>query len=185
MLAVAVLPSGAAEQHQKTLATKEMTASCPKTCRSLGNCEPLTTPLRLNINLMPLNKTAVEPPDERDLAYSVEITNSSTLAVWVDVWAEVELPSGKMLDPILLKQNLRLPAGLAAAQEINHRLPKSSPAGIYTISLQMGTYPDAVLAGDKLSFEIQSGEIRELKSVGNGLKREGCNSEPACSYWGF
>jgi hypothetical protein len=181
VLAIAALSAGAAEQDQNNLAPDEIIAKNLKTCRSSGTCGPMTTPLRLDVDLKPLNK----PQDDRNFAYSVEITNSSTLAVWVDVWAEVELPSGKMLDPILLKTNFRLPAGLIARQEIERPLLKSLPAGIFAISLQMGTYPDAVLARDEFTFEKRPGEIRGLKSGVNFLKPEGGNSEPASPDRGY
>ena len=178
MLAIVTLPSGAAEQQQRPFVPKKMAASRLKVFRSLGNSASMTTPLRLDIDLRPLNKTPAEPQDERDLAYSVEITNSSKMAVCVDVWAEVELPNGKLLDPILLKKNLRLPAGLIAKQEIEYPLPKCLPEGAYTIRLQMGTFPNAVLARDKLTFEVQPGQIRDLKLGGSNPKRESCNSCP-------
>lgn len=179
ILAMAVLTSGAAQQNQNNLAPDKITAKCPKTCRSSGTCGPMTTPLRLDMNLKPLNEPTGELLEGRSFAYSVEIANTSSTTVWVDVWAEMKLPSGHIFGPILLKRDLRLPAESTAVQEIRQRLPKSSPPGAYTLNLQMGTYPDAVLARDEFTFEKRPGEIREVKSGGNGLEREGNISKPA------
>ncbi len=179
ILAIAALPSGAVELQWMSAAPMTISACCSKDDRTQGNSEPLATSLRLDIDLMPLNKTAVEPQDDRDFACSVEIANSSAVAVSVDVWVVVELPGGQNFGPVLLRKNLCLPAESVAVQEIKNPLPKNLPAGIYAISLQMGTYPVAVLAGDQLTFEKRPGEIRALKSGSHGLKRDDCNSGPA------
>lgn len=105
----------------------------------------------INVTLSPQNPPIVIPPAGGSFQYSVNIVNSQTPLTF-DVWTEAVLPNSSIYGPILLRQNITLPAGGQLGRTLTQNVPASAPSGTYTYRCKAGEYPTTVYDMDDFTF---------------------------------
>ena len=108
----------------------------------------------LAITLTPIDPPIVIPPAGSMFSYTVVITNLSTVPQSLDFWREIESPGGGSHE--LAPRALTLAASSSLTRTLSQRIPGSAPAGVYSLTGLVGTYPVSE-ATDSFSFEKSAG----------------------------
>ncbi len=93
------------------------------------------------------------PSDGGALAYTATLTNPTDAAQAAEAWVTVALPDGTDFGVVAGPRAVALAPQQTLARALTARVPASAPVGTYTLTLRVGTYPDAVLASDQFTFE--------------------------------
>jgi len=108
---------------------------------------------QLNVTLTPSNPPIQMPPSGGTFDYNALVHNPTDFPVTFDAWTEVDLTNGNTYGPVLLRQNLTLPAGGQIDVTLTQNIPGFLIAGEYTYRGCVGAYPDEILSSSEFTFE--------------------------------
>ncbi|MBL7192237.1 agmatine deiminase family protein [bacterium] len=112
-----------------------------------------TLQVPLEVTLTPENPPIVIPAQGGSFNYNLNIANTGLTQQTFDGWIEAVLPSGTVYGPIILRQNLTLPAGGSITRQLTQAVPGGAPAGEYTYRLAAGINPTIIYDFDEFTFE--------------------------------
>lgn len=104
----------------------------------------------LAIVVTPLDPPIVIPPEGGTFRYTVEIFNNTDASQTIDFWRQIGLPGGGTRR--LGARTLTVPARSSFTRTLTQGIPGGAPAGSYTFTGLVGTFPVAE-ASDGFSFE--------------------------------
>ncbi len=95
------------------------------------------------------------------LGYTVTVTNLTVDPVTAEGWAEVTLPSGGEISPILGPIEFTLGPEMTIARHIDQAIPPNAPlGGPYQYCVEVGQFPDTVIDRDCFEFEVVPPVVR-------------------------
>ncbi len=112
----------------------------------------------LSVTLTPQFEPIEIPADGGSYGYQLRVENNGTSAAAIDLWIDIEGPSGVgvTLGPI----SRNLPAGGTLNRNLNQNIPAGAPAGDYTHTVSVGTFPSTVEASDSFPFTKLGGATK-------------------------
>jgi hypothetical protein len=110
----------------------------------------------LQMILTPDSTTLNVPAGGGFVSFQARLQNNSTNTIGTDVWSGVTIPSGTTVGPLLLRENITLPAGGFLLRNMTQWVPGSAPAGQYHFFMLAGNYPTGpTQAADAFYFSKQ------------------------------
>ncbi len=106
----------------------------------------------IDIRLFPHNPPIYVPIGGGTFSFEAELENRTGAAVTIDIWTEVRLPRGSIISPVILRQNLTIPADSVFTRNVTQYVPGSAPNGNYNYIGSVGIYPDSVFNQDRFYF---------------------------------
>ncbi|HEX7344381.1 MAG TPA: right-handed parallel beta-helix repeat-containing protein [bacterium] len=103
------------------------------------------------ITLTPFGAPIILPPQGGVVWYGLAIQNSPNSFNIFDCWINMQQPDGQII-PILLRNNIYLPAGAGLARTLSLRLNATAMAGTYTITGYVGDHPITIEDFDSFTF---------------------------------
>ncbi len=105
-------------------------------------------------SITPINAPVVIPAAGGSVSYSVAIANTTDQPQTFQAWVTATLPNGALFGTVEGPRTVRLQANqVVGVALIRGQVPRGAPAGIYTLTLNVGTHPNAVTASDTFTFE--------------------------------
>ena len=124
-------------------------------------------PSPVSVTLTPHNPPVQIPAGGGSFIFDITIENTSGDSIAFDVWTEAVLPDSSIFGPIILHENISLPAGGSIVREdLNQFIPARALSGYYSYCGKVGDYPDDVLAEDSFPFEKLPGDDAPLHDFG-------------------
>ncbi|KPJ48245.1 MAG: hypothetical protein AMJ41_05335, partial [candidate division Zixibacteria bacterium DG_27] len=114
-------------------------------------------PTEVQVTLIPHNPPIQIPPEGGHFSYDGVVTNSTNATVRVDAWSMVLLPTGHILGPKRLYQDIYLAPYGDSLKTISHRVKRWAPPGEYTYIGYVGYYPDTKLDSSYFHFTKLAG----------------------------
>lgn len=112
---------------------------------------PLVPP-DVSIDLMPHSPPIVIPAAGGSFEFVVVITNNEASQLTFDAWIMARLPGGSFYGPVQGPVNVTLTGGGSVSRDRTQDVPGFAPAGTYTYTAYIGSYPDQPWAGDSFEF---------------------------------
>ena len=120
---------------------------------------------QLSLSMTPVNPPISIPPSGGSFSYTLTITNNAPNPDVFDGWTEVILPNGNRYGPIILRQNLQIPAGATIQRTLTQMVPGYAPMGTYNYVANVGDHPGTVWTSSSFPF-TKTG--RDASAVGQG-----------------
>lgn len=139
------LAAGATFNLDTSISTFRTTVS-----RLLAEGEPTQPPKKLALDLKLLSAASV-PNEGGGVRFRAKVTNEDNATVSPDLWAIATQPTGRT-SLVVRPRPREIPAGTSYAKRYRLAIPKDAPAGTYTLTYYVGTYPDEVI--ERRSFEV-------------------------------
>ncbi|TKJ40127.1 hypothetical protein CEE37_10350 [candidate division LCP-89 bacterium B3_LCP] len=136
--------------------------------------------MAVTINLTPAQSTIYVLPGGSSFDFSIAIENVTTNTQTVDVWTMAQLPNGAMRGPIILREDIELPAGMVMSRDLNQYVPGSAPGGSYTYFGFVGIYPGGEDDLDGFNF-LKFGDGDGAGNAMPGWSFDGWDTEPVSS----
>lgn len=114
-------------------------------------------PTPLDVTMTPYNPPIVIPAGGGTFEFNAGITNLSAGTLQTDFWIMVDLPNGNPYGPILLREDLSLPAGANITRDLTQQVPSSAPSGTYYYYGIAGIHPDSITASEGFNFTKETG----------------------------
>lgn len=128
-----------------------MTQGTPEDMLFCLEMYPVLTP-EIAVTLTPVDPPIIIPVYGGSFDYIVEIENNGSSTVTFDAWIEAVFPSGSVMSPVILREDLTLPAGGLLTRQMTQVVPSQAPYGTYTYRCNAGDYPDSILAAGEFNF---------------------------------
>jgi len=107
-----------------------------------------------SVTMTPDNPPVQIPASGGDFSFDIEIENIDSTEIFFDIWIEIELPSGAVYGPVIMRQDLVMPTGAIIQREnLVQSIPPSAPPGQYNYIAKIGEYSGYVVAADSFFFE--------------------------------
>jgi len=118
----------------------------------------------LACNLTPLSTPVIIPAGGGSFDCTIDIENETDSTAVFDIWIDATLPSGSMYGPIILREDVTLPAYGLITRQLTQNVPAGAPSGEYSYNAYVGEYPQFAWNEANFSFtkEGQIGEGMEL-----------------------
>ncbi|NQS97971.1 MAG: T9SS type A sorting domain-containing protein [candidate division Zixibacteria bacterium] len=110
------------------------------------------TPPNLALTLTPSNPPIVIPDSGGSFDYNIALENISLQPETIDFWTIITLPAGGEME-VLNIPDFTIPANTTIDRDRTQNIPGRAPAGTYTYSAYVGTYPSVVIEEDSFTFE--------------------------------
>jgi agmatine/peptidylarginine deiminase len=123
-------------------------------------------PSAVSVSAQPVNPPVVLPPQGGSFQFTVTLTNQSNQPQTFQAWTAVTGPVDR--DPVLGPQAVTLPAGATVTRTLTQQVPANAPAGTYTYAVNLGDFPDVVLASDAFTLTKQAVEVTASAAAGGG-----------------
>ncbi|RJP80224.1 MAG: T9SS C-terminal target domain-containing protein [Candidatus Zixiibacteriota bacterium] len=104
------------------------------------------------ISLTPFGSPIVLPPAGGTVEFGLAITNSPDYFNLYDAWYTLQQPDSQVV-PMVLREDLYLPAGGTLARVLGLTLPGTAMAGTYTVTAYVGEHPMGIESFDSFTFE--------------------------------
>jgi bacillopeptidase F len=106
--------------------------------------------------------TPDDPPIEvapgGSFTFTGSVTNNSGEQVYSDAWIMVDVPGYGMFGPVLLRDNIRIPASQTVTRPgLIQQVPLGAPSGLYTYTAYSGFYPFNPSDSSSFDFTVTSG----------------------------
>lgn len=112
--------------------------------------------------LTPLNPPVIIPPGGGSFDCTIEIENQSDSIAVFDVWIDVTLPNGVMYGPLILRQDVTLPAAGQISRQLIQNVPAGAPAGDYEYNAYVGDYPQYAWNLSSFPFTKEASDDSEM-----------------------
>jgi len=98
---------------------------------------------------------------------TASITNREDITVNLQIWSDVETPSGHTISPVYGPIGRQIEPQATLMQHINQQVPNNAPfGGPYIYTVRIGTYEEEILGEDSFEFFIVPGlELPEQKYI--------------------
>ena len=106
------------------------------------------------ITLTPESNDIVIPPGGGSFSYDLHLVNNAATAQTVDIWLVIDGPGG--VNRTVVQITKTLPAGADILRTLSQTIPGGAPAGDYTFTGNVGTFPTAD-ASDSFPFSKAAG----------------------------
>jgi len=103
------------------------------------------------ITLTPIGAPIILPPRGGTVWYGLALQNSPNYYNLFDVWINLQQPNSQII-PILLRNNIYLPAGAGLARTLSLRLNATAMPGTYTVTGYVGDHPNTIEDFDGFTF---------------------------------
>ena len=120
---------------------------------SAAASQALTTDSALAATITPHNTPVVLPPTGGNFDYDVHLVNTADESAGFDVWTELRAPDGTLTSPVFGPVSFALPGGWSSDRMLSHGLSGDVAPGVYTYTLNAGTYPATVDVA--ASFDVE------------------------------
>ncbi|MGD8394011.1 MAG: YCF48-related protein [Candidatus Eiseniibacteriota bacterium] len=120
---------------------------------------PAAVAENVTVTLTPYNPPINLPHSGGSFGYNVQVGNDEAGPLTFDVWTTYTLPNGGGTQTGYGPEELTLPAGWSAQEDLIQDLSGGLPAGTYTYTTYAGVYPDLIWASDSFEFAKLSGTI--------------------------
>jgi hypothetical protein len=120
----------------------------------------------------PVNPPIVIGPGGGAFAFTVRLTNQTTLPLSFEAWSAVAGPVSR--EPVLGPRSVTLPPGATVMRTLRQQVPGAAPSGTYTYAVRAGAFPGIVVSSD--SFTV-------TKQGAAGVAGEGDDAGWAVSGW--
>lgn len=121
----------------------------------------------VQVTLTPVSLPIIIPAGGGMFEFNIEVANLGTSPALIDIWSMVTLPGGSPYGPLINVQDFTAPASWFGDRDRSQNVPASAPAGNYTYTAYVGSYPSVIYAQDDFPFS---------KSVAD-------NGSPAVGNW--
>ena len=112
----------------------------------------------VEIMLTPFNPPIIISPAGGTFEFNIQGINSGESPATLQVWCDVNLPSGGHYGPTLGPATVTIQGGSSIDRDRIQVVPGNAPSGIYTYNAYLGNYPNTVFAEDSFEFE-KSGAV--------------------------
>jgi len=112
----------------------------------------------LYMTLTPLNPPIVIPSYGGNFEYLMSLINNTITPSTFDVWTDVTLPSGMVYGPIVLREDISLPAHTTLSRQLRQIVGPGAPPGDYSFNGYMGVYGGEIWSTDSFSFTKEGGD---------------------------
>ncbi len=112
----------------------------------------------VTITLTPSNPPIVIPPGGGQFQFTITLSNISGVTQSTQVWNAITLPNGETIGPTIGPVNPSIASGEMITKQLTQNVPGGAPAGQYTYTFNIGTFPDTIDASDSFTF-TKSGAI--------------------------
>jgi glucose/arabinose dehydrogenase len=109
----------------------------------------------LSITLTPLNPPIILPPTGGQVRGQAVITNSNGASQTFQFWTVLTFPSGNTRTG-MQPATITLDAGQSTTRNVRQNIPANAPAGVYTLTGHVGTFPSPIEASSSFTFEKQA-----------------------------
>jgi len=97
-------------------------------------------------------------PLQNPVTFIIVVGNAGLPPLELDIWTMAALPSGSIIGPLMMAQDIILP-GAATIERVRQQLvPAHAPAGTYTYYGYAGVYPNVIIAADSFEFDMLNPE---------------------------
>jgi len=104
-----------------------------------------------DVTLTPTNPPIVIPANGGNINFAAVITNTLPSPTQYNAWIEADLPNGNVYH--VQTYTINFQPGIPINQpSINQNVPAMAPAGAYNLRVEVGNYPNNVLAFDQFPF---------------------------------
>lgn len=107
----------------------------------------------VTIALTPVGQPIQIPANGGSFDFNIAVTNNELDPVTMDVWTMATLPNGSEVGPIILVEDITIPAETTIDRDRTQAVPAGAPAGIYTYDAYIGDYDAALWGEDHFDFE--------------------------------
>jgi hypothetical protein len=107
----------------------------------------------LGVTLTPSSPPIIIPAGGGVFEFTADIENQGISSIDFDAWIDVHLPGGSTISPLLIREGLTLTGGALLSRDLSQAVPGSAPTGVYSYRLNVGTFPDEIVAFDEFDFE--------------------------------
>jgi hypothetical protein len=101
----------------------------------------------------PVNPPIVIPATGGSFNYMAQVENLETEEITFDFWAEVTLPNGNVIGPLILRERLDLASLGTITRTLTQLVPATAPAGNYSFTGFIGSYLPRVISAEA-SFDV-------------------------------
>jgi hypothetical protein len=115
-----------------------------------GSAAPVT------VSAQPVGGPIVIGPGGGSFQFAVTLTNLTGQPQTFQAWSAVTGPVNR--EPIIGPQTVTLPPGATITRTLTQQVPGNAPAGTYTYTVKVGTFPVPVLASDSFPVLKQGSE---------------------------
>jgi len=116
----------------------------------------------ISVILTPYGTPIQIPQTGGSFDYNIQVTNNSSCSYTFDVWADVTLPSGSTIPPVLGPVTVTVPASTTFDRDRTQAVPAAAPTGMYTYTAYTGIYPSIFYSTDSFEFEKLSNGSGEV-----------------------
>jgi CubicO group peptidase (beta-lactamase class C family) len=116
----------------------------------------------LACNLTPLSIPVVIPAGGGSFDCTIDIENETDSTAVFDVWIDATLPSGSTYGPIILREDVTLPAYGLITRQLTQNVPAGAPAGEYSYNAYVGEYPQYAWNESSFPFTKEAGDQGEM-----------------------
>ncbi len=120
-----------------------------ETLQRLDCAQPVT------VQVAPAGSTSV-PAGGGPVAFDVTLENTTTSAQTVQAWATADLSTGAERT-VIAPQRLTLPPGATLTRRVRLGVPAAAPAGVSTLVVKVGAFPEAAVSADLLTVTKRPG----------------------------
>jgi photosystem II stability/assembly factor-like uncharacterized protein len=107
----------------------------------------------VTVTVTPYSPPITIPDSGGSFSYSLDLTNNESVSVTCAVWTAYTLPDGTQSPTVFGPEELVLPAGWSAGQDLDEYVSAEMPSGTYTYNAYVGLYPDTPWSTDSFQFE--------------------------------
>ncbi len=129
--------------------------------------------LDLSIELEPVNPPIVIPVCGDSFQFNVTIQNNSSSYSRFDAWSALNLPSGYVISPMILRQGLFLPGNGTMHRTLTMEISPIAMSGTYWLVGMVGRYSNEIVDSDSFSFYKQPYDSGEF------------SASAFCKIWGW
>ncbi len=110
------------------------------------------------LTITPFQPSLVVPPAGGGYWYWVRVVNPTEYPVSGQLWADVELPNGNVIGPVMSTRIQLGPQGVyQPSLPFAQFVPGYAPAGVYQHIMHIGMHPDLIIDTDSFQFAKQPG----------------------------
>ena len=132
---------------------------------STGSLSTLSCTAPVTITVVPVNPPVVIPPEGGSFQYTLTVVNNSSEQQTIDLWIVL---GGPIPDRVRGPIPRTLPPGGGIQRVFTQSIPAAAPAGTYSLTGNVGTFPATIDATDSFSFEKTAGTAA---AVAAGVQR--------------
>jgi hypothetical protein len=117
------------------------------------------------VDLQPYGAPIFIPSSGGSFDYDITVENIVDSTIAIDVWIEVDTPSGSTISPLILRTDNVLAPGESVMRTLTQEVPAAAPSGYYVYRAVGGDYPGTEYDYDSFNF----GKLADDGSPGSNI----------------